>query len=127
MRGYIVRTLVSALGLAIASAIVPGLQIQGPGTLLLAAVLLGIVNACVRPILLVLTFPITVFTLGAFLLVLNAAMLGLVAVLLSKFSIAGLGSALLGAFIVSLTSWVASWYIGPKGRIEVFTVEYRGW
>jgi putative membrane protein len=125
MRGYVVRTLVSALGLAIASAIVPGLQIQGPGTLLLAAVLLGIVNAFVRPILLVLTFPITVVTLGAFLLVLNAAMLGLVAALLAKFSIAGLGSALLGAIVVGLTSWVGSWYIGPKGQIEVFTVEYR--
>ena len=87
-----------------------------------AALLLGLVNAVVRPVVVVLTFPITVLTLGLFLWVVNAAMLGIVAWLLSGFEIAGLGSALLASAIVSITSWVASWYIGPRGHYEVLIV-----
>ena len=61
--------------------------------------------------------------LGLFLLLINAAMLGLVAWLLSGFSLGGTASALLGALIVSATSWAASWYIGPRGRFEILVVE----
>ncbi len=116
---------ITALGLWLASRIVPGVQIAGAGTLLLAAVLLGVVNAVVRPLVVLLTLPITLVTLGLFLWVVNATMLGLVAALLAEFRIAGLGSALLGSLIVSLTSWVASWYIGPGGRYQVLVVERR--
>ena len=122
MPGFLVRLLISALGLGLASWIVPGLAIADGVTLLLAALLLGIVNAFVRPILFVLTLPITVVTLGLFLLVLNAAMLGLVAWMLDGFAIAGLGSAILGSIVVSITSWIASWYVGPRGRIEIIVV-----
>lgn len=122
MAGLWVRLLISALGLWLASVLVPGIDIRGVGTLLLAALLLGVTNALVRPLLIILTLPITVITLGLFLLVINAAMLGLVAVLLDDFAIAGFFSALFGALIVSLTGWVASWYIGPSGRIEVMVV-----
>jgi putative membrane protein len=90
-----------------------------------AALLLGLVNAFVRPIAVVLTLPITVVTLGLFLWVVNAGMLGLVAWLLDGFRIAGLGSAMLGSLIVGLTSWVASWYVGPRGRVEVMVVRRR--
>jgi putative membrane protein len=120
--GFLVRLLISAAGLWLASRIVPGIEITTTGTLLFAALLLGIVNAVVRPVVVVLTLPITVVTLGLFLWVINAAMLGLVAVLLSGFQIAGLGSALLGSVIVSITSWLASRYIGPRGRYEVLIV-----
>lgn len=122
MAGFWLRFLISAFGLWVASALVPGLRIEGVGTLLLAALLLGIVNAAVRPVLVVLTLPITIVTLGFFLLVINAAMLGLVAALLDGFSISGFGSALLGAIVVGLTGWIASAWIGPSGRIEVFVV-----
>ena len=105
-----------------ASRIVPGIEIATVGTLLFAALLLGIVNAVVRPVVVVLTLPITVVTLGLFLWVINAAMLGLVAAFLSGFQIAGLGSALLGSLIVSITSWLASRYIGPRGRFEVLVL-----
>jgi putative membrane protein len=114
--------LITALGLWLASWIVPGVQITGYGTLLLGAVLLGVVNAVVRPLVVLLTLPITLITLGLFLWVINAAMLGLVAWFLDGFQIAGLGSALLGSLVVSFTSWLASWYIGPKGRYEVLVV-----
>lgn len=122
MPGLLLRLLISALGLWLASALVPGIRIDGVGTLLFAALLLGIVNAVVRPIAIILTLPITVLTLGFFLLVINAAMLGLVAALLDDFAIASFFSALLGAVIVGLTGWITSWYIGPSGRIEAMVV-----
>ena len=72
-------------------------------TLLGAILILGIVNAVIRPIIIVLTLPITIFTLGLFLLVINAAMLGLVASLFNGFRVAGFGSAILGSVVVSIT------------------------
>ncbi len=122
MPGFVVRTLINALGLWIAASLLEGIFIQGTWNLLAAAILLGIVNAIVRPILVVLTFPITVVTLGLFLLVVNAGMVGLVARLLDGFDVDGFATALLCAVIVSVTSWFASWYIGPKGRVEVVVV-----
>jgi len=122
MPGFLLRMLITALGLALAAKIVPGMHIEGVFTLLLAALLLGLVNAVIRPIVLILTLPITVLTLGLFLLVVNAAMLALVAALLDDFTIAGLGSAVLGSIVVSIIGWIASWYIGPRGQIEVIVV-----
>ncbi len=119
MPGFLIRTLINALGLWLASALVPGITFTSSGSLLVAAVLLGIVNAVVRPVLVLLTLPITILTVGLFLLVINAAMLGLVAALLQGFTIRGFFSALAGAVIVSITSWFASWYIGPRGRVEI--------
>ena len=86
---FLVRAVFAALGLWVASAIVPGVHVNSTGTLILAAVLLGVVNAFVRPVLFILTLPLTVLTLGLFLLVVNAAMIGLVALLLSGFSVNG--------------------------------------
>jgi putative membrane protein len=120
--GFLIRTLISALGLWIASKLVSGLHFDGGGTLLLAALLLGVVNAVVRPLLVILTFPLTLVTLGAFLLVVNAAMLGLVAAMLDGMRIDRFWSALFAAILVGLTSWIASGWIGPRGRVEVFAV-----
>jgi len=110
------------LGLFLASSLIPGVEITGTGTFILAALLLGLVNAFVRPIAFLLTWPLTIVTLGLFMFVLNAAMFGLVAALLDSFIVAGFWSALFGAIIVSLTSTIASWYIGPSGHYEVFVV-----
>ena len=122
MNGIILRTLIIMLGLYLASKLIPGVQIVGTGTFIIAAVLLGLVNAFVRPVAILLTLPITIVTLGLFLFVLNAAMFGLVAAMLDNFSVAGLGSAILGSIVVSITSTIASWYIGPDGRYEVFVI-----
>jgi putative membrane protein len=122
MPGFLIRLAISALGLWLASAIVPGLHVEGVGTLILAALLLGIVNAVVRPVAVLLTIPLTIVTLGLFLLVVNAGMLGLVAALLEDMRIDGFFAALLGAVVVGLTSWVASSWIGPSGRVELLVV-----
>ncbi len=119
MTGFILRALIAALGLWLATEWVNGVSIDGPGTLVIAGLLLGVVNAIVRPLTVILTFPITIVTLGLFLLVVNAAMVALVAWLLPGFNLAGFWPAFWTALIVSLTGWVSSWFIGPKGNIEV--------
>lgn len=125
MAGFILRLLIVALGLWLASELVPGIEVRGVGTLLGAALLLGIVNAVVRPVFIILTLPLTVVTLGLFLLVINAAMLGLVAWVFDGFTIAGFWAALFGSVVVSVTGWLASYFIGPRGRVEVIVVQHR--
>lgn len=119
MTGFLLRVAIVALGLWLATYLLPGLHFDSPGYLLAAALLLGIVNAIVRPIAVVLTLPLTLLSLGLFLLVVNAAMLGLVALLLAGFQISGFWTAVGGALIVSLTGWVASGLIGNNGKVEV--------
>lgn len=123
MPGFLLRMAISACGLWLASQIVPGMEIRGGGTLVAAALLLGLVNAVVRPLVILLTLPFTLVTLGLFLLVVNAAMLGLVASLLEGFRLAGFWPAVFGSIVVSLTGVVASAYVGPRGRFEVMIVE----
>jgi len=118
MRGFLVRLLITALGLWIADQLLPGIVFTSTGALIVSALLLGVVNAVIRPILLILTLPLTVLTLGLFILVVNGISLALVAWLVPGFQIAGLASATLGAIIVGLTSWVASAFVGGSGRIE---------
>jgi putative membrane protein len=122
VQGFLVRSGIAAIGLWIAAKLLTGVSFETDGTLLLAALLLGVVNALVRPLVVILTFPITVLTLGAFLLVVNAAMLSLVAALLDGFELRSFGAALMGSLIVGFTGWIASWWIGPRGRVEMLVV-----
>lgn len=120
MTSFVLRALVSALGLWVATRWVPGIRIDNAGTLVLAGLLLGIVNAVVRPILVILTLPITILSLGFFLLIVNTAMVALVAWMLPGFHIyGGFWSAFVTALIVWLTGWLGSWLIGPRGKIDV--------
>lgn len=122
MPGFVLRALIAAAGLWAASRLVPGFTITGIPTLLLAGFLLGIANGFVRPLVVLLTLPLTILTLGLFLFVVNAMMVGLVAALLENFTISGFWAALFGSLIVSVVSWIASSFIGPKGRFEVLVV-----
>lgn len=119
MTRFILRAAIAAVGLWLATEWIQGLSIDTPMTLVVAAVLLGIVNAFIRPLLILLTLPFTVVTLGLFLLVVNAAMLALVAALLPGMHVAGFWAAFWGALVVSIVSWIGSMLFGPKGRIEV--------
>ncbi len=119
MLGFLVRAAIAAIGLWVATQVVSGITFDTGATLLAAAALLGIVNALVRPLAVILTLPMTVVTLGLFILVINAAMLGLVAAMLGGFHLAGFGAAFWSALIVSVTGWIGSWFIGPRGRVEV--------
>ena len=119
MLGFFVRAAIVALGLWLATVWVHGVTIDSPATLILAGILLGVVNSIVRPIAILLTLPMTILTLGLFLLVINAGMVALVAWILPGMHLAGFHSAFWCAVVVSLTSMVGSWFIGPKGKIEV--------
>jgi putative membrane protein len=123
MTGFIFRAAIVALGLWLATQLFDGLNFAGPLWLLIAAVLLGVVNAVVRPIAVILTLPLTLLSLGLFLLVINAGMLGLVALLLSGFTISSFWTALGASLIVSITGWLASGMIANNGRIEVITMK----
>jgi putative membrane protein len=120
MRGFLVRSLITALGLWVASAVLPGVHSTNFMSILGAGLLLGIVNAVVRPLIVVLTLPITVVTLGLFILVINAAMVGLVAKMLHGLSVDGFGWALATAIVVSIVSWCANAFVGSRGRFERF-------
>ncbi len=125
MAGILVRTLIIALGLGLASVLIPGVTIKGAGTLVVAALLLGLANAIIRPLVVLLTLPITLVTLGLFLLIVNAGMFALVAAMLDGFVVSGFWAAFFGAVIVSLTSTLASWCIGPDGRYEILIIERK--
>jgi putative membrane protein len=117
--------LIIAAGLALAAWIVPGIAFTGALPLLFAALLLGFVNAFVRPFVVLITLPLTIVTLGLFLLVINALMFSVVAWVLPGFSVSGFFAALFGWLIVTFVSWIASSYIGPRGRYELIVVERR--
>ena len=118
MTRFILRALIAALGLWLATEWVDGLQVDSPATLLLAAVLLGIVNAIVRPLAILLTLPLTLLTLGLFLLVVNAGMLGLVAFFLPGMTIGGFWTAFWAALLVSLVSWIGNALFKPGAALR---------
>ncbi len=113
MAFFILRVLIAALGLWLATEWVDGISVSNPTTLILAALLLGVVNAIIKPIAVLLTLPFLLLTLGLFLLVVNAAMLGLVAAFLPGMGISGFWSAFWAAIIVSVVSWIGSAMFSP--------------
>jgi putative membrane protein len=114
---FLARLFLNGLAIIVASWFVPGLHISSPAAGLLAGVFLGLVNALVRPVLLLLTLPLTLLTLGLFIFVVNSACLGLAAFLVPGFTIDGFLSAFFGALVVSVVSWLLSGvFIGRPGR-----------
>jgi putative membrane protein len=120
MTGFLLRALLVALGLWLSTLWINGVSIDSPATLVLAGVLLGLVNAVVRPIAIILTLPMTILTLGFFLLVINAAMIGLVAWMLPGMHVGGFWAALWTSLLCSVVSMIGSWFIGSNGRVEVY-------
>jgi putative membrane protein len=119
MLGFLLRALIVALGLWLSTIWVSGVHIDTPGTLVLAGILLGIVNAVIRPVAVLLTLPMMILSLGIFLLVINAAMIGLVAWMLPGMHVAGFWAALWTSLICSAVGMIGSWFIGPRGRFEI--------
>jgi len=105
---FLARVLLNALAIAAAAWLVPGVQLTGPGPAIIAGILLGLVNALVRPVLILLTLPFTLLTLGFFLFVVNAICFALTAALVPGFDLSGFFAAFFGALIVTLVSWVVN-------------------
>ncbi len=119
--GFVVRVFVNALAIVFAAAIVPGIEIRGVLAALGAGLVLGVVNAIVRPVLLILTLPLTLVSLGLFLFVLNGLCLWLTSTLVKGFEIHGFWAAIFGALIVSVVSWLLTAFLSDRGRIVVIT------
>ena len=122
MQGLVVRWLVSATALYLTSLVVRGIEIHGIVPLLFAAVTIGILNAVVRPFILLLTLPLTVLTLGLFVLVVNAGMLWMASEVVKGFEVHGFGAALGGWLLMSVFTFLINFLIGESGRIEVVHV-----
>lgn len=112
---FIVRALFAALGLWLSARFVPGVKVRDAETLVFAAVLLGLVNAFLRPVVVILTLPLTIVTLGLFLLIVNALMILLVSALLRGFEVHGLIAGVLAAIVTGLTSWIGHLLIRERG------------
>ena len=115
MMGFLLRAVISAIGLWLATQWVTGVHYDSVGALIGAGVVLGVVNAIIRPIAFILTLPVTILTLGLFLFVLNAAMVWLVGKIVPGFHAPWFMPAFLTSIIVWLTGWVGSWLIGQRG------------
>lgn len=114
MRRFLFQWLTVALALATAAHMVPGIHVHSVGVLLVAALVLGFVNATVRPVLSLLALPLTVLTLGLFYLVINGAAFALAAYLVPGFGVRNFGSAVMGALVVSVASWFIGWIAGAR-------------
>ena len=119
MSPFLIRWVATALAIGVTAQVIPGIQVDGPWAVIVAALLLGLVNVTLRPILLLLMLPLTVVTLGLFALVVNGAMLALVASLVKGIHVAGFGSAVLGAIVVSVVSSLLNWLVQPRPRVHV--------
>ena len=108
---FIVRLIVNAVALLLVAYLIPGVHVSGPGAALIAALILGIVNAVLKPILVILSLPLEILTLGLFTLVINAALFYLVAKLGLGLTVANFGAAFLGALVLSIVAFVLSSFV----------------
>jgi putative membrane protein len=125
MIGFLLRWSINLLALVTASSLIDGIKIRSIGMGILAAGILGVVNAVIRPIVLLLTFPINLLTLGLFTLVINAFMLKIVSNLVPGFTIESFWAAFWGAFVISIVSWLLNIFIGGNGRFAIITRSNR--
>jgi putative membrane protein len=116
MLSLLARWIVNAAALLFVAYLYPGVQVQDFWAALVAALVLGLVNAVVRPILVILTFPVTLITLGLFLFVINALLFWLVAELVKGFTVSGFGAALIGSILFSLITLITSWLLFPRRK-----------
>jgi len=123
MSGFLARILITAFGLWVADVVLAGVWFDGWQSLIVAALMLGLTNAFIRPIVIFLTFPITLATLGLFLFVVNGAMLLLVDRVMDPMHVEGLGTAIVASVLVGLTGWFANGFVGNRARVEVWKVK----
>lgn len=123
--GFVIRLFVNALALLIVSTVIPGIEVRGVLPALSAAFFLGLVNAILRPVIVLLTLPLTILTLGLFIPVINAFLLKLVSLMIQGFEVHGFWSAVFGAILLSLVSGLLNLFINDQGRVEVVVHRQR--
>lgn len=127
MAAFLLRWFVTTIAVLVAEKLLPGIHCTGWGALLGASLLLGIINAFVRPILLLLSLPFIIVTMGLFIFVVNALLLLLVSKIIPDFAVNGFWDAFFGAIIISIVSWVlSSFFRGSDGKIYTITHHTTG-
>jgi len=124
--GIFVRWLVLTGSIIVTSYLMDGIHVSGPFSAFFAAAILGILNAFLRPILLLVTLPINILTLGLFTFVLNAMLLMMVSGVIPGFGVSGFWSAVLGSLLISLVSWLLTSLIGKQGSVQTIDLKHRG-
>jgi len=125
MRGLLLRWLILTFAIMTAAYLFSGIHVNGFGSALFAALVLGILNAFFRPILLILTLPINVLSLGLFTFVINAVLLLMTSGVIGGLVVDGFGSALFGSLIISLVSLLLSSFVSDRGRVESLDIELQ--
>jgi putative membrane protein len=126
MRGILIRWLVLTFAIIIASYLLEGIRVSGFLSAFWAAAILSILNAFFRPILLILTLPLNILTLGFFTFVINAILLMMVSGVISGFEVYGFWTAVLGSFLISMVSWLLNSFIGGRGTVEYIDLKKTG-
>ena len=125
MRGILIRWLILTAAIMFASYIIEGIQVKSFFSALFAAAVLGILNAFFRPILIVLTLPINILSLGLFTFIINAMLLKIASGVISGFEVYGFWSAVFGSLLISVVSWILSSFISKRGRVEYIDLKKK--
>ena len=118
MYGIFIRWLILTFSIIVTSYLLDGIHVSGFIPAFLAAAILSILNAVFRPILLILTLPINILSLGLFTFVINALMLLMVSGVIPGFNVSGFWSAVFGSLLISIVSWALTAFIGERGRVQ---------
>lgn len=126
MKGIGIRWLILTVAIIITSYLIDGIVVSNLFSAFLAAMMLGILNAFLRPLLIILTLPINILSFGIFTLVINAFMLELASVLIPGFEVHGFWAAVFGTIFISLISWLINVFINGRGHVEYIELKYKG-
>lgn len=126
MRGILLRWLVLTASITVASYLIDGIHVSGFFSAFFAAAILGILNAFLRPVILLLTLPLNILTLGLFTFVINAFMLHMASGVISGFEVHGFWAAVFGSVVISIVSWLASSFINERGAVGYIELHHRG-
>jgi putative membrane protein len=125
MKGIFVRWLILTVAIMFAAYMIDGIQVTGFFSAFFTAAILGILNAFFRPVLIILTLPINIMTLGLFTFVINALMLMMASGVISGFKISGFWSAISGSLVISMVSWALNALINERGKVGVIDLKKR--
>jgi putative membrane protein len=126
MKGIIIRWVILTAAITVASYLIKGIHVEGFFSALFAAAILGILNSFFRPILIIITLPLNILTLGLFTFIINAVLLKMVSGVIEGFEVYGFWSAVFGSLIISAVSWLLSSFISERGRVEYIDLKKRG-
>jgi putative membrane protein len=125
MKGLLIRWLILTVAILSAAYLLDGMEVRDFISAFFAAAVLGILNAVLRPVLIILTLPLNILSLGLFTFVINAFLLKMASGVIPGFEVHGFWPALFGSLIISLVSWLLSSLINDRGRVEVIDLKKR--